>query len=331
MTSSIADLRKTLAVPLSGRIDFDDVFGGSLSRMLDRWRKGHFPVPKNVVRSLDFDDVLAANSLRDCVEIDTHYQSTHGVRFSPYLHTSDSQFEPCPGRWVDVDHPTWYDPHVYAVRDSVYPNSAYALSPPGSLNVGDMAYGGPDQLMHAHHAIRIDFDVAVGAVTLGSDFRRHKEDEGRTIANWPLMQAYDAAGTLLDDARAPYGGPLCVSSWAGDIAYVMVTIDNQWAGVQPYGIFDNLSWVRLEFVLRIMSRLRSNPPAVPRGQAIDEVQHRLADIAATEQRLSRRLALLEAGDLAAQLQADLSVLTRQTESLRTHYQRLTAKPVVPVA
>lgn len=335
MSRSIADLRKTLAVPLSGRIDFNAVLGSSLSRFLERWRKGHFPVPTEVVRSLNFDDVLATANHPECVEIDTHYQPTHGVRFSPYLHTYDPQtrasgFEPCPGRWVGVDHPTWYDPHVYAVRDSVYPTSHFSLSPPGSLNVGDEASGGPGQLMTAQRAIRIDFDVPVGAVNLGSDYRIHFEDKDRPIWNWPQMLAYDAAGTLLDQVEAPHGGQLCVSSWADDIAYVMVTVNNHWAGVEPYGIFDDLSWTRVEFVLRIMSRLRSVPPAVPRGQAVDEVQHRLAEMQATEQRLALRLQKLDAGELTAQVQAELSALTRQTESLRAHYQRLTKLPAVPV-
>lgn len=330
MSPSIADLRKTLAVPMSGRIDFNEVVGSSLSRMLDRWRQGHFPMPKNVVRTLNFDELLATAAQPDCVEIDTHYQPTHGVRFSPYIRNATSGFEPCPGRMVGVDQPSWHDAHVYVVRDSVYPNCNYSLSSPGSLNVGDRAYGGPGQLMEAHHAIRIDFDVAVGAVNLGCDYRIHHEDKDRPIWNWPLMLAYDAAGTLLDKDEAKFGGQLCVSSWGGDIAYVIVAINNEWAGVQPYGIFDNLSWTRLEFVLRIMSRLRSTPPAVPRGQAVDEVQHRLAEIQATEERLARRLATLEAGELSARLQADLSELTRQTESLRTHYKRLTRQPVVPV-
>jgi len=48
MTRSIADLRKTLAAPLIGRIDFDEVLGASLSRLLDRWRKGRFPMPTEV-------------------------------------------------------------------------------------------------------------------------------------------------------------------------------------------------------------------------------------------------------------------------------------------
>jgi hypothetical protein len=335
MSRSIADLRKTLAVPLSGRIDFDEVLGSSLSRLLDRWRKGHFPMPTEVVRTLNFDDVLGTANQPDCVEIDNHYQPTHGVRFSPWLHTYDAQartsgFEPCPGRWVGVDHPTWYDPHVYAVRDSVYPQSRYSLSPPGTLNVGDTAHGGPGQLMTAQRAIRIDFDVAVGAVNLGCDYRIHHEDKDRPIWNWPQMLAYDATGKLLDQVEAPYGGQLCVSSWAGDIAYVMVTVNNHWAGVEPYGIFDDLSWTRLEFVLRTLSRLRSVPRAVPRGQAVDEVQNRLAEIQATEQRLARRLAKLDAGELTAQLLAELSALTQQTESLRTHYQRLTKLPAVPV-
>jgi hypothetical protein len=335
MSRSIADLRKTLAVPLSGRIDFNDAVGGSLSRLLDRWRKGHFPMPTEVVRHLNFDDVLTTANQPDCVEIDTHYQATHGVRFSPYLHTYDPQtqtsgFEPCPGRWVGVDHATWCAPHVYAVRDSVYPNSRYALSPPGSIAVSDEGNSSPSQLMSAQRAIRIDFDVAVGAVNLGCDYRIQFEDKDRPIWNWPQMLAYDAAGKLLDQVEAPYGGQLCVSSWGGDIAYVMVTVNNHWAGVEPYGIFDDLSWTRIEFVLRVMSKLRAMPPAVSRGHAVDEVQHRLAEIQATEQRLARRLAKLEAGELAAQLQADLSALSQQTESLRTHYQRLTQQPVVPV-
>lgn len=334
MSHSIADLRKTLAAPPRGRIDFDDVLGSSLSRLLDRWRKGHFPMPAEVVRNLNFDDVLATALQPACVVIDTHYQPTHGVRFSPYLHTYDPQtqlsgFEPCPGRWVGVDHPTWHDPHVYVVRDSVYPQSRYSLSPPGSLNVGDEANGGPSQLMTAQRAIRIDFDDPVAAVNLGCDYRIHFEDKDRPIWNWPQMLAYDAAGTLLDEVEAPYGGQLCVSSWAGDIAYVMVTINNHWAGVEPYGIFDDLSWTRIEFVLRMMSKLRSMPPPVSRGHAVDEVQHRMAEIQATEQRLARRLAKLDAGELTAQLQAELSALAQQTESLRAHYQRLTQLPVVP--
>jgi hypothetical protein len=48
MTRSMADLRKTRAVDLSGRIDFDEVLGASLSRLLDRWRKGRFPMPTEV-------------------------------------------------------------------------------------------------------------------------------------------------------------------------------------------------------------------------------------------------------------------------------------------
>ena len=33
---------------------------------------------------------------------------------------------------------------------------------------------------------------------------------------------------------------------------MMVTVNNHWAGVEPCGIFDDLSRTRLEFVLRVM-------------------------------------------------------------------------------
>ncbi|MEJ6007270.1 hypothetical protein WG899_17105 [Paucibacter sp. AS339] len=324
----IQRLIEILELPKSGPIDFKHLLDGSFNDALTRFRKGHFPMRKKVVHQISFDEPFVSTSSAASMVIDTLYKADQGVEFLPCLHTYDwatqvSGFEPMEPRPVYSDPTSWEVPHVFAVHDSASPQFRFSTSQPNSLNVG---YGGGSslsQLMTNRYAVRINFERPACAVQIQSDYRIHHEDQGKPIHNWPQMLAYSADGTLLDQDDAPYGGMLCVSSWADDIAYVMVTVNNHYAGVEPFGIFDNLSWTTIEFVLRYVQKLRQAPKPVPRGALIDQVGHRLSEIQTTQRRLQRHLAKLDDAELASQLRADLAELQQQTESLQRFYSAAT--------
>ena len=321
-------LRDLLDVPLSGTIDFKHVLGSSLGDALDRFRKGHFPMPKKTVHQINFDEPFINTSSLASAVIDTAYKADQGVEFLPCLHTYDwatqaSGFEPMQPRAIDSDPTRWESPHVFAVHDSASPQFRFSASQPNCLNVGYAGGGGLSQLLDNRHAVRINFDKPACAVQIQSDYRIHHEDQGKPIWNWPQLLAYNADGTLLDQDEAPHGGMLSVSSWTDDIAYVMVTVNNHYSGVEPYGIFDNLTWTTIEFVLRYLKKLRDAPKPVPRGALIDQVGHRLAELQTTQRRLQRRLAKLDDAELATQLRADVAELQQQTESLQRFYSKAT--------
>lgn len=335
MSSTVTALREALKVPGKGRIDFQGQFGSSLGTLFDRFHQGHFPVPKEVVHKLGFDDVVATHGPDYAEIIDTRYLATDGVSFQAYRHTYDwatqlSGFEPLEAHYYGNEHPYWVEPHVYAVADHGTPADYQALSKPNCLNVNNWSGEVASQLMTPDHAIRINFQLPACAVKIRCDYRIHFTDKGKPIYNWPQMLAYDAAGTLLDQDEAPYGGTLEVSSWANDIAYVMVTVNNHWAGVEPYGVFDDLEWTTVEFVLRVLKKLREAPPPVPRGALVDQVLHRLQDLELAQQRLQDRLAGLgenpaaeELGRALPQLRAGLAALQEQAASLQAFYRKLT--------
>lgn len=331
MTSTVLQLRDALQVPARGPIDFRAVLGTSLAEALVRWRKGHFPMPRKVVQRLDFDDVQFPPGGDLAEVIDTRYQASHGVTFQHYKHTYDwatqvSGFEPAQGHYFGVDHPQWIEPHVYAVGDHGTAASRLSVSKPNAINVGGYSGLAPGQLLGNDDAIRINFDPPTGAVQIDSDYRISALDQGRPIWNWPQLLAYDADGCLLDQAEAPHGGTLAVSSWAGDIAYVMVTVNNHYAGVEPWGIFDNLAWISVEFVLRCLHKQRETPPPLPRSALVDQVIHRIGDVQLAQNRLRKRLAKVADAALAAQLQADLDDMAQQTEALMACYRRITRDP-----
>lgn len=328
MVHDIMQLKEILGVPKSGTIDFRAVLGSSFNDMLERFRNGHFPVRKKTVHRITFDEPLVSTSSLSSAVIDTLYKATHGVEFVPCLHTYDwatdtAGFEPMQPRSVSGDFSSWEEPHVFAVHDSASPQFRFSTSPPNTVNVGYGSGSSLSQLLPNTRAIRINFDQSACAVQMRSDYRIHHEDRDDPISNWPQLLAYAADGTLLDQDEAPYGGVLAVSSWADDIAYVMVTVDNRWGGVEPLGIFDDLSWTTVEFVLRYLHKLRSAPKPVPRRALMDQVGQRLAQVQATQLRLQHRLTQVADADLAALLQVDMAELQQQTQALQRSYSRAT--------
>lgn len=327
---NIQELRATLKIPDRGRINFKDVLGVRYSDALERFLKGHFTMPKNTVHRISFDEPFVDTSFAATREvIDTLYKADHGVSFAPFVHTYDwatqvSGFEPMPPRLPAGDFARWEEPHVFAVHDSASPQFRFSTSAPNSMSVGFA--DGVSQLMDNSVAVRITFERPACAVQIQSDYRRQHEDQGKPIWNWPQMLAFSADGTLLDQDEAPYGGLLSVSSWAEDIAYVMVTVNNHYAGVEPFGIFDNLQWTTIEFVLLYLRKLRNTPKPVPRGALTDQVGHRLAELQTTQRRMQTNLAKLAAQadtELANPVRADLAALQQQTESLQRFYSKAT--------
>ncbi len=328
MTTAIKSLREELGVPPSGPIDFHSVLGTTLTEALDRWRKGHIPMPRKTVHNINFDEPSIMPSGAHCAIIDSAYKVIQGIEFLPYRHTYDwataiSGFEPAQGRYVGYDQPVWYEPHVYAVADRNNVVDNYSISKPRAVNVGDDAFGGPTQLLSNDNAIRINFDSPVCTVQMASDYRISHKDQGKPIWNWPQMFAYDSGGNLLHQDEAPYGGELMVSSWAGDIAYVIVTVNNHYAGVEPRGIFDDLRWTTIEFVLRSIKKMRQAPAPVPRSALIDQVIHRIAELQVSQRRLQKRFAKVTDAELAAQLHTDLATMAKQTDGLLQFYRKIT--------
>ncbi len=329
---NIQQLKAELQVPDRGAIDFRGLLGGSFNDALARHFNGHILMPTKTVHQINFEEALVSTGNSVNAVIDTLYKADHGVVFSPFVHTYDwatqvSGFTPMQPRALGGDFASWEEPHVFAVHDSVSPNAGYSSSPPNSLNVGYGSGSYLSQLMDNRHAVRIDFDKPACAVQIQSDYRIHHEDQGKPIWNWPQLLAYSADGSLLGQDEAPYGGLLSVSSWSDDIAYVMVTVNNHFAGVEPFGIFDNLRWTNIEFVLRYLRKLRNTPKPVPRGALIDQVGHRLAELQTTQGRMQTHLAkLAQLADpaLAAPLRADLAALQQQTESLQRFYSKATS-------
>lgn len=327
MTSIIDSLRDELRVPLHGPIDFRALLGTSLPEALDRWHRGHVHIPKRTVQRITFDEPSVITAGAHCTPIDQAYLASHGLQFLPYQHTYDwstgvSGFEPAQGRFIGQDPAMWYEPHVYAVADRSIADN-YSLSKPCSINVGDEAFGGPTQLMSNDKAIRINFDVPVCAVQIRCDFRISHEDQGKPIWNWPQMLAYDSSDKLLHQAEAPYGGTLNVSSWAGDIAYVIVTVNNHFAGVEPWGIFDDLVWTKLEFVLLNLKKLRQTPEPVARSALVDQVQHRINELQIAQKRLHKRISKMADLGNRTQLDADITAIMKQTEAFSTFYRKIT--------
>lgn len=332
MSTSIQALRDALKVPERGAIDFRATLGGTLGEFLERWRKGHFPMPRHVVRHIDFDDLPAPAGSHSTHVIDSHYQATHGVGFEPLHHTYDlsthkSGFEPMQAHYeyTGSGDLRWVEPHVWAVGNWGLPSTSQALSDPYCIVAADgEAY---DQGMPASRAIRIRFDPAACAVRMGSNFKVRYEDRNETVHNWPQMLAFNEAGELLDQHEAPYGGELVVSSWAGDIASVIVTVNNEWAGPEPLGIFDDLQWTSIEFVLLAMKKLRDAPRPTPRGALADQVIRRIDALQRAQQRLHERLAALPAEGDAARLQSESAEVLAQGEALMRLYQRITRDTV----
>lgn len=328
MVHNVMQLKEILGVPKSGTIDFRAVLGTTLSDMLKRFGNGHFPMPRKTVHRITFDEPLVSTSPSSSAIIDTLYKATQGVEFAPCLHTYDwathtAGFEPMQPRSVGGDLSTWEEPHVFAVHDSASTQFRLSTSLPNTVNVGYGSGGSLSQLLPNTRAVRINFEQPACAVQMNSDYRIHHEDRDEPISNWPQMLAYAADGTLLDQDEAPYGGLLTVSSWADDIAYVMVTVDNRWGGVEPLGVFDDLSWTTIEFVLRYLHKLRNAPKPVPRRALVDQVGQILAQVQAAQLRLQQRLTQVADADLAAKLQADMADLQQQTLALQRSYNRAT--------
>jgi len=332
MTLSVIQLREVLKVPERGRIDFHETLGLGLSDLLDHWRGGHLPMVRTVVHEINFDDVPISQGGDYAEVIDRRYKTSHGVEFVAYKHTYDtstglSGFEPAQGGYFGYDQPRWVEPHVFAVGDHGSGPSHLALSEPNAINVNGITGDVSGQCLRNDDAIRINFDPPAGVVKIDTQCWYLPSDVPQVTGNWPMLQAYDADGNLLDEMQAPYatGTPartLCVSSWANDIAYVMVTVNNHFHGDGPVAVFDNLVWTTIEFVLRSLQALREAPP-VARGAWVDPMAHRIQALQRTQQRLQDRLAQVAEGGLAAQLQDDMAALTRQTEALKACYRKAT--------
>lgn len=329
MTSSIQALREALKVPLRGRIDFQDVLGSSLSEAIDRWKQGHFPMRRHIVHRINFDDFTVNPGGNYAEIIDDRYKASHGVEFRPFKHIyvplpGPPGFEAMQPHFVGYDNPKWVEPHVWAVADWGLKSTSQALSSPNCVNVSHDRTGEVNgQWMSHEKAIRINFDPPACAVQMRSNYKPSAPGQSGTIHNWPQMLAYNNADELLSMVGGRFGGLLTVSSWADDIAYVMVTVDNQYAGPEPLGLFDDLQWTTIEFVLQIMKKLRDAPKPVPRGALVDQVLHRIEGLQVAQQRLQKRLAQVGDAKLAAQLQADWAEAMTQTDALLGTYRKAT--------
>jgi hypothetical protein len=310
-----------------GSIDFEATFGMSFPELLDKWKIGHVRIPVNVVQEITFDEItVSVTPGGHSAIIDNYYQNSRGVVFSPYDHTFDyatgeSGFSPKQGRSVGYDHPKWYDPHVYAVSDygSYSPGENYSISHPNCVNIGDDAYGGPTQLLACDNAIKAAFSTSPYIVSIDTDYRIEPEDQERPIDNWPQMFAYDENDNLLDQKDSPHGGSITVSDVEQRIAYVMLTVNNHFAGVEPLGIFDNLIWTTFEFVEKSLRMLHSGSLPVPRRDTMARMIAQLNDLKEAQKNLQNHLRRSGPGKPPIQIRKELDAMTKQTEELITFY------------
>jgi hypothetical protein len=307
----VEDLRKLLNLPTYGPIDFLKYFGMSYSEYIRVLQQEyHLILTREMHRQITFDEVawdVIAKGRR--MIIDDFYKVSHGVELRPYYHDWDDDkqqhtFIEMPAKSHDQAGGTkWFDPHVFAMADACYtPQYNFSISYPNTVNVGyeiGNNYDSTLQLFTANHALKVSFKNSASVVSIDTDYRIAFENLGQPIYNWQLLLAYDKNDNLLDTSGFNLAGggggtgTLTVSDWAGNISYVMITVDKKDPGLKPYAIFDNIRWTAIEtFLITVARKLfPQDPPHTQQSNENKMIQKKVQNILQGFRQSEKRRAL----------------------------------------